>query len=118
MADETQKPSHILPEHDVRPYSVAQLADRWGCSDSMIRKLINQGQLKCFRLGSLIRIAATEVAAYEARVTNETPSPEPAIAFPAPRRRKVADVSKAQAIDEALRRARRMTRGHRTKKPK
>src|SRR3546814_2247076 len=30
--------SHILPEHDIRPYSVPQLAERSGCSDSMIRR--------------------------------------------------------------------------------
>src|SRR3546814_3990577 len=47
--------SHILPEHDIRPYSVPQLAERWGCSDSMIRKLINEGELQSFRIGVLIR---------------------------------------------------------------
>jgi excisionase family DNA binding protein len=57
--------SHILPEHDIRPYSVAQLADRWGCSDSMIRKLINQGLLQAFNIGVLIRIAAAEVERFE-----------------------------------------------------
>ncbi|QUM70831.1 helix-turn-helix domain-containing protein [Sphingopyxis granuli] len=57
--------SHILPEHDIRPYSVPQLAERWGCSDSMIRKLINLGELKCFRIGALIRIAAAEVERFE-----------------------------------------------------
>lgn len=64
--------SHILPEHDVRPYSVAQLADRWGCSGNVVRKLINQGELACFRIGTLIRIAAAEVARFEA-----TPAEEP-----------------------------------------
>lgn len=57
--------SHILPEHDVRPYSIAQLAERWGCSDSMIRKLINLGELQSFRIGALIRISAAEVERYE-----------------------------------------------------
>src|SRR3546814_3889152 len=51
----------ILPEHDIRPYSVPQLAERWGCSDSMIRKLINEGELQSFRIGVLIRISAAEV---------------------------------------------------------
>lgn len=60
--------SHILPEHDVRPYSIAQLADRWGCSDSMIRKLIKQGELTCFRIGALMRIAAAEVERFEKTV--------------------------------------------------
>lgn len=54
-----------LPEHDIRPYSVPQLADRWGCSGSMVRKLINQGDLQSFRIGALIRISASEVERYE-----------------------------------------------------
>lgn len=58
--------SHILPEHDVRPYSVAQLAERWGCSGNVVRKLINHGELRFFRIGSLIRIPAAEVQRYEA----------------------------------------------------
>lgn len=65
-------PSHILPEHDVRPYSIAQLADRWGCSDSMVRKLINQGKLQCFRIGNLTRIAAAEVQRFEAGENDPT----------------------------------------------
>ncbi|OWQ95124.1 helix-turn-helix domain-containing protein [Sphingopyxis witflariensis] len=67
--------SHILPEHDVRPYSVAQLADRWGCSGNVVRKLINQGELQCFRIGSLIRIPAAEVQRFE----TIAPAPEPVI---------------------------------------
>jgi excisionase family DNA binding protein len=69
----THFPSHILPEHDVRPYSVAQLADRWGCSDSMIRKLIKQGQLQAFNIGVLMRISAAEVARYEAQTVALAP---------------------------------------------
>jgi len=81
--------SSILPEHDVRPYSIAQLADRWGCSDSMIRKLINQGQLTCFRIGTLIRIPASEVVRFEEVTTYaEAPAPEPTPA-PAPAPRKI-----------------------------
>src|SRR3546814_20892325 len=57
--------SHILPAHDIRPYSVPQLAERWGCSDSMIRKLINEGELQSFRIGWLIRIRAAEAERYE-----------------------------------------------------
>src|SRR3546814_3671111 len=69
--------SHILPEHDIRPYSVPQLAERWGCSDSMIRKLINEGELQSFRIGVLIRISAAEVERYEkcpAEPTSHIPS--------------------------------------------
>ena len=73
--------SHILPEHDVRPYSVAQLADRWGCSGNVVRKLINQGELQFFRIGTLIRISAAEVQRYEraAAPTPITPPVEEAV---------------------------------------
>lgn len=71
----------MLPEHDVRPYSIAQLADRWGCSDSMIRKLIGQGELNSFRIGTLIRITAAEVERFE-----KTPAPA---TLPVPSRTRV-----------------------------
>lgn len=48
--------------HDERaPYSVARLAERWECSERLIYKLIERGDLQCFRPGSLIRISAAEV---------------------------------------------------------
>ena len=41
------EPTHAwLQEHAVRPYSVSQLADRWDCSPSMIRKLIKSNRLR------------------------------------------------------------------------
>lgn len=52
-------------EHDQRPYSVAQLAKRWNCSVSMIRKLIKSNRLRAFRVGELWRIATEEVERYE-----------------------------------------------------
>lgn len=88
---------HILPEHDIRPYSVPQLAERWGCSDSMIRKLINQGELQSFRIGTLIRIAAAEVARFEAqpaptdmRDNDAQPMTEGLAAVQSTNRRKIA----------------------------
>lgn len=66
-----------LPEHAARPYSVNQLAARWDCSPSMIRKLIGQNRLKPFRIGELIRISAAEVERYECQdqpTTTPTPS--------------------------------------------
>jgi excisionase family DNA binding protein len=48
-----------------RPLSVAQLAERWGCSQGLVRKLIREGRLQCFRPGQLIRIKAAEVERYE-----------------------------------------------------
>jgi excisionase family DNA binding protein len=46
---------------DRRPFSVPQLAERWGCSQGLVRKLIRDGRLQCFRPGALIRISAAEV---------------------------------------------------------
>lgn len=62
----------ISQADDNRPYSVAQLAARWDCSDSMVRKLIAQGRLQTFRIGVLIRISAAEVERYE-KCPTETP---------------------------------------------
>lgn len=47
------------------PYSVATLAARWGCSPSVVRRLIQKGALQSFRVGVLIRISAAEVERYE-----------------------------------------------------
>lgn len=98
--------SHILPEHDVRPYSVAQLADRWGCSGNVVRKLINQGALQFFRIGTLIRIPAAEVQRYEgaaapAPIKSPVDEAVPAARFPrniprAPRRRKPIVINRSK----------------------
>ncbi len=47
------------------PFSVRSLAERWGCSEGAIRKRIADGDLRSFRIGALIRIAATEVERVE-----------------------------------------------------
>ena len=49
-----------------RPYSVATLAERWGCSRRHIYNLIERGELHIFRAGgTLRRISAAEVARWE-----------------------------------------------------
>ena len=48
-----------------RPFSVATLAERWGCSDDVVRRLIAKGALQSFRVGALIRVSAAEVERYE-----------------------------------------------------
>lgn len=35
---------------DAKPFSVPQLAERWGCSDGLIYKLIRSNRLHSFRL--------------------------------------------------------------------
>ncbi|QOV95235.1 excisionase family DNA-binding protein [Novosphingobium sp. ES2-1] len=59
------------PETEARPFSVPQLAERWGCSEGLIRKMIRDGRLQCFRPGALIRISATEVERYECQVSQQ-----------------------------------------------
>lgn len=55
------------------PLSVAQLAERWGCSTALVRKLIDKGEVKAFRLGTLIRIPVAEVERYEGKADAEAP---------------------------------------------
>lgn len=44
----------------------AEIAARWGCSRAHVYHLIERGELKSFRAGTLIRIPAGEVARIEA----------------------------------------------------
>ena len=52
-----------------RAYTVASLAAEWNCSEGVIRKAIANGELRCFRLGSLIRIPIEEVKRFECQNT-------------------------------------------------
>ncbi|WP_405053571.1 excisionase family DNA-binding protein [Sphingobium sp. WCS2017Hpa-17] len=55
-----------------KPFTVPNLADRWGCSEGLIRKMIDRGELRSFRLGVLIRVPADEVERVECQ--SHTPS--------------------------------------------
>jgi excisionase family DNA binding protein len=59
-----------------RAYTVASLAAAWGCSEGVIRKAIHEGRLGCFRIGTLIRIPAEEVARFECQNTPSNDSGE------------------------------------------
>jgi excisionase family DNA binding protein len=48
-----------------KPFTVPTLADRWECSEGLIRKMIERGELRSFRIGALIRIPADEVERVE-----------------------------------------------------
>lgn len=61
MVDTMDKP----PPANAHAYSAASLAKRWDCTPHHIRRLCASGELKFFRLGSLIRISAEEVARIE-----------------------------------------------------
>ncbi|WP_143089604.1 helix-turn-helix domain-containing protein [Qipengyuania nanhaisediminis] len=52
---------------DARPYSVPALAARWECSEGIIRGLIRNETLGHFRIGTLVRIRASEVERFECR---------------------------------------------------
>lgn len=54
---------------DRRPLSVPQLADRWGCSEGLVYRLIRERRLQCFRPGTLIRIPFAEVERFECQTT-------------------------------------------------
>lgn len=57
-----------------RAYTVASLAEAWGCSEGVIRKLIANGKLGCFRIYTLIRIPSEEVARFECQNTPSSDS--------------------------------------------
>jgi excisionase family DNA binding protein len=61
----------------VRAYTVSSLAAEWHCSEGTIRKLIGDGELGCFRLGTLIRIPAEEVARFETTQSNASEEATP-----------------------------------------
>jgi excisionase family DNA binding protein len=61
---------HDMPEGGgVSAYTVASLAAEWQCSEGVIRKAIANGELGCFRLGTLIRIPEEEVRRFECQTT-------------------------------------------------
>lgn len=54
------------PQHtEGRPFTVPALAERWECSEGLIRKMIASGELFSFRIGVLIRIPLSEVERVE-----------------------------------------------------
>lgn len=63
-----------------RPYSVAKLADRWGCHSDTVYSLIHSKQLNAFKLGGkLLRIRPDEVERFECQSTacNDTEERSP-----------------------------------------
>lgn len=47
-------------------YTPAELAARWKCSASFVRRLIDNGELPAFRIGNkLLRVTAEAVEGYE-----------------------------------------------------
>jgi excisionase family DNA binding protein len=55
------------PQIDRPVHSVRTLAERWQCSEGLIRSMIARGELQSFRHGNLIRITAEAVASVESK---------------------------------------------------
>lgn len=53
-------------------FTVPALANRWKCSEGLIRKMIKRGEIKSFRLGTLIRIPAEEVGKVECQSNTQS----------------------------------------------
>jgi excisionase family DNA binding protein len=62
-----------------RAFTVASLAREWECSEGVVRKLVASGALRCFRIGTLIRIPAEEVQRFECQniASNDSEAPSP-----------------------------------------
>lgn len=85
-----------------RPYSVKQLAERLGCSESHIYRMIEAGQIKAFRFGGkLLRISAKEVERWENtdHLASDNTNSDPSGETPAPtgKKKDVAAVAFASA---------------------
>ena len=66
--------AHARTQQADMPFSVRSLAERWSCSEGMIRKMIKDGTLQCFTIGTLIRIPVAEVERIECNPPQNTPS--------------------------------------------
>lgn len=72
-----------MPDDDGKPFTPAALAARWGCSTTLVYKLLKEERsgLVGFRLGDLWRISALSVQQYECQTPTSPESP-PALAQP------------------------------------
>lgn len=64
--DQPSPASNPAPTEMPRNFSVKTLAERWDCSDGLVRKLIASGELRSFRYGNMIRISRDAVLEREA----------------------------------------------------
>jgi len=55
------------PDADPDVFSVRTLADRWQCSEGLVRNMINRGELRAFRFGNMLRIRLDAVEEIEAK---------------------------------------------------
>jgi len=50
---------------DIRIYTVEDVAARWDVNHKTVRSMIHRGDLKCFRVGRMIKISEAALAEYE-----------------------------------------------------
>jgi excisionase family DNA binding protein len=89
-----------------KAFTVAALAEEWECSEGVIRKMIADGRLACFRLGTLIRIPAEEVRRFECQNIPSSDCGEDTPSFTGTRKESASDASLRVAIDLAPKRRR------------
>ena len=58
-----------------RPYTPASLAMRWQCSARTVTRMVDRGELPCFRIGKLLRISVEAVENYEQCGSSGTETP-------------------------------------------
>lgn len=58
-----------------KPLTIAQIAERWGCSDETVRSLVKSGRLPGFRVGRMMRVPLRYVLEME-RGGDTTTSPQ------------------------------------------
>ncbi len=59
-----------------RPFSVATLAERWGCSRRHISNMAKRGELTAFRIGKQMRFKPEEVGRVECGMMRKDASPQ------------------------------------------
>ncbi len=46
-------------------FTIAEIANRWRCSEKKIRRLVAKGDLVAHRFGALLRVSALDLRTYE-----------------------------------------------------
>lgn len=60
-----------------RVFKISDIAERWECSEHHVRKVIESGELRAFRIGKLWRVRLDAIDEYEARAAVEPKPPRP-----------------------------------------
>ena len=61
-----------MPDVGNRPFSPAQLAERWDVSKRTVLRICKAGTIRCFQVGRDYRITPEAVAEFEARDCRDT----------------------------------------------